>query len=279
MGRFNINGIWYDAPTYDAARKMAAQAKPGPSATTIPKAGPPPQAHKAPPSNPAPAQKLAPPVAVVRPPVTASKPGEKSFDMMCYRGEKNNWWSPPEERLICGMTLYDPWNLKVGIKKMEDLFAELVVYIKKHCEGKVDAFAQHLRAQGRPFALATARTTVGAYTSDYDYVMKVANARTFLWGPGLTVGPKVDFKETSAVNADYIVLNADELKDSTILGFGHKCGTYEVTFLHDLALNNIVSVNGKPVAQLRIKQQKDLSLDEKVKMRKYLRHTVSAWLG
>ena len=278
MGRFLIDGTWYDAPTYADARKLVPP-KTGNAATTIPKAGPPAQAHKAPPSNPPPAQKLPPPVTVVRPPVTSSKPGEKSFDMLCYRGEKNNWWSPPEERLICGMTLYDPWNLKVGIKKMEDLFAELVVYIKKHCEGKVDAFAQHLRAQGRPFALATARTTVGAYTSDYDYVMKVANARTFLWGPGLTVGPKVDFKETSAVNADYIVLNADELKDSTILGFGHKCGTYEVTFLHDLALNNIVSVNGKPVAQLRIKQQKDLSLDEKVKMRKYLRHTVSAWLG
>jgi hypothetical protein len=278
MARFNIDGSWYDAPTYVEARKLA-QAKAGNAATAIPKAGPPPPAHKAPPSNPPPAQKLPPPVAVVKPPVVSSKPGEKSFDMLCYRGEKNNWWSPPEERLICGMTLYDPWNLKVKIKTMVDLFKHLVDFINENCNGKIDAFAQYLRAQGRPFALATARTTTGSYTSDYNYIMKVANARTFLWGPGLTVGQKVDFKNTAAVNADYIVLNADELKDSTVLGFGHKCGTYEVTFLHDLSLNNIVSVNTTAVTQLRIKQQKDLSLDDKVKMRKYLRHTTSAWLG
>jgi hypothetical protein len=74
------------------------------------------------------------------------------------------------------------------------------------------------------------------------------------------------------------VLNADTIDKSSILAFGHKCGTYEVTFLHDLSLINIVSVNTTSVAQLRIKEQKDLSLEDKIKMRKYLRHSAS-WLG
>ena len=279
MARFNINGTWYDAPTYADARKLAAPGTTGTATTTIPKAGPPPQAHKAPPSNPPPAQKV-PPRVVVKPPPTVgpSVPGDKSFDMLCYRGEKNNWWSPPEERLICGMTLYQPWNLQVGIDSMPKLWEHLRKFITDNCFGKVDAFAQYLRAQGRPFALATARTTAGSYTSDYNYVMKVANARTFLWGPKLTVGEQVVFKETTQVTADYIVLNADTIDKSSILAFGHKCGTYEVTFLHDLSLINIISVNTKPVGQLRIKEQRDLSLDDKIKLRKYLRHSVS-WLG
>jgi hypothetical protein len=276
MARFNIGGTWYDAPTYAEARKLEQQAKAGNGVATVAKVVAPPPAQKAPPPT---APKLPPPVAQVKPLVSASKPGTQSFDMLCYRGEKNNWWSPPEERLICGMTLYEPWNLKVGIKSMANLWDHMCKFITENCSGKVDAFAQYLRAQGRPFALATARTTSGSFTSDYNYVMKVANARTFLWGPKLTVGEQVQFKETSSVTADYIVLNADTLEESSVLAFGHKCGTYEVTFLHDLSLHNIVSVNATPVGQLRIKQQNSLSLDEKVKMRKYLRHTVSPWLG
>ena len=31
-------------------------------------------------------------------------------NLTLYRGEKNNWWPAPEVRLICGMTLYDPWQ-------------------------------------------------------------------------------------------------------------------------------------------------------------------------
>ena len=31
-------------------------------------------------------------------------------NLTLYRGEKNNWWPAPEVRLICGMTLYGPWQ-------------------------------------------------------------------------------------------------------------------------------------------------------------------------
>jgi hypothetical protein len=279
MAKFNIDGSWYEAPNYLEARKLAAAAKGSPAIPGLPK-----PVHGLV-QQPAMAQHLAMvpkpvPKPASKPPVKfdTSKPGANSFDMLCYRGEKNNWWSPPEERLICGMTLYQPWNLQPGINSMALLFEQLRKSITENAFGKVDGYAQFLRAQGRPYALAFARTTSGSFTSDYNYVVKVSNARTFLWGPKLTLGEQVRFDEVSKVNADYIVLNADTLEASTILAFGHKCGTYEVTFLHDLSIANVVSVNGKPVSQLAIKNQQDLGFEEKVKMRKYLRHGTT-WLG
>jgi len=296
MPTFNIGGLCYEAATSVEARKLAEKgAPPQPSA---PKPGP--QQLKAPqhtqpkPLSAPTVQKPAvtavqnaptlPAKPVVRaapkapPPVKVSTPGMQSFDLLCYRGEKNNWWSPPEERLICGMTLFQPWNLQVGIGSMTALWEYLRKFMQDNCFGKVDAFAQYLRAQGRPFALATARTTTGSFTSDYNYVIKVQNARTFLWGPKLTLGAQVLFKETKDVTADYSILNADTIADSTILAFGHKCGTYEVTFLHDLSIGNIETINNKPVDWKAIKSQNDLTLDEKIKLRKYLRHGTS-WLG
>jgi hypothetical protein len=302
MAKFNINGIWYEAKTYAEARALAATARPAAGPAPALKPGPPPalkppqpsvpqalskpslntgvkplptvpDAHAKPALPPKPVPRVAPP-----PKVADSKPGAQSFDLRCYRGEKNNWWSPPEERLICGMTLYQPWNLQVGINSMTDLWEHLRKFIQENCFGKVDAFAQYLRAQGRPFALATARTTSGSYTSDYNYVIKVPNARTFLWGPKLTLGAQVQFKETTDVTADYIVLNADTIAASTILAFGHKCGTYEVTFLHDLGLGYIETINNRRLDPGTIKSQTALSLEEKVKLRKYLRHGTS-WLG
>ena len=151
---------------------------------------------------------------------------------------------------------------------MPDLWEYLRKFMQENCFGKVDAFAQYLRAQGRPFALATARTTAGSFSSDFNYIIKIANAR-LLWGPKLTLGAPVSFKETANVTADYIVLNADTIADSTILAFGHKCGTFEVTFLHDLGIGNIESINNKPLDWKSIKSQSDLSFDEKIKLRKY----------
>lgn len=279
MAKFNIDGNWYDAPTYVEARKLAAAAKGAPAMPGMPVMA---QGFVRPPTvpQPTPVVPTLPVKPVARPVVKfdTSKPGANSFDMLCYRGEKNNWWSPPEERLICGMTLYQPWNLQPGINSMTALFEQLRKAITENAFGKVDGFAQFLRAQGRPYALAFARTTSGSFTSDYNYVVKVSNARTFLWGPKLTLGEQVTYDEVSKVNADYIVLNADTLEASTVLAFGHKCGTYEVTFLHDLSLANVVSVNNKLVSQLAIKNQQDLGFEEKIKMRKYLRHGTT-WLG
>jgi hypothetical protein len=284
MAKFYIDGVWYEEPTYALAREKAAAAR-GQKKTPFPntaaallatkKVGGP-QAV-----NQAPVLPVSKPVVKAPLKLDTSKPGAESFDMLCYRGEKKEWWSPPQERLICGMTLYQPWNLERGIGSMTALFEKLRKFITDNNHGNVDGFAQHLRASGRPYALATARTTKGSFSTDYNYVIKIANARTFLWGPKLTIGKQVKFDDTARITEakqDYIVLNADTLEASTVLAFGHNCGTFEVTFMHDLSLANVVSVNNKPVSQWDIKNQANLTFDEKLKLRKYLRHGTT-WLG
>lgn len=80
------------------------------------------------------------------------------------------------------------------------------------------------------------------------------------------------------MTADYIVLNADTIAESTVLAFGHKCGTYEVTFLHVMGLRHIESVNHIPVKNLPLMNQHGLSLGNKLKLREQLHHGTS-WLG
>ena len=57
---------------------------------------------------------------------------------------------------------------------------------------------------------------------------------------------------TDTVTADYIVLNADTIAASTILGFGHKTGTYEVTFFHDMPIGNVAECDGKQISTYKI---------------------------
>lgn len=185
------------------------------------------------------------------------------FTLLCYRGEKSEWWPEPRMRLACGgMHVFEPWPGK----SIADIWKKLVEEVRKEAgftvAQRVAAYAQYLRATGRPFALASARTTSGAFEG-YSYVIEIKNARTFRWGKDYTLGPPVNFKDTNktkytrivnqneeiwekdTIDADYIVLNADTIAASTILGFGHKTGTYEVTFLHDLPLSFVKSVNNQ----------------------------------
>jgi len=290
MAKFNIEGTWYDETDYKTAREKHLKAKaagslskPGttvaPGKPTVAQVKPPgPVVSNTPVKPPAPV-KVPTTTSPAKPAVAVTTGPATAFDMVCYRGEKNNWWSPPEQRLIYGMTVYQPWNLEAGINSMNGLWEKLRDHMKKNGFGKPNAFAQYLRAQGRPFAVATARTESGAYTYEYNYVIKIPNARTFLWGPDLTLGPQVNFaKPDSTITADYVVLNANSIAESTVLAFGHKCGTYEVTFVHDLQIEFVASCNGKPVSELAIKQESDLSFDDKIKLRRYLRRSKS-WLG
>lgn len=162
---------------------------------------------------------------------------------------------------------------------MTDIWKKLVEEVGKrpgfNVNSKVADYAQYLRAEGKPFALATARTTSGAFEG-YSYVIEIENARTFRWGKNFTLGAPANFKDTQkttytriinqnpeiftrdTIDADYIVLNADTIAESTILGFGHKTGTYEVTFLHDLPLSFIKSVNGSAPSTLGIYSKEQL---------------------
>lgn len=192
------------------------------------------------------------------------------FTLVCYRGEKSAWWPAPQMRLAAGgMRVFEPWPGKT----VADIWAKLVEEVKcqpgSTVKKKVQAFAQHLRAEGRPFALASARTRGGAFEG-YSYVIEIPNARTFRWADDYTLGTPANFTNTAkttyqrminqnletftrdTIDADYIVLNADSIADSTILGFGHLTGTYEVTFLHDVPQSFITSVNGEPLSSLQI---------------------------
>lgn len=198
-----------------------------------------------------------PPMAI---PLTAT-----NFTLTCYRGEKSEWWPPPKTRLACGMTLRKPW----AHTTMTELWNELVKDMRTNGGGTPAGYAQYLRAEGRIYALATARTTGGAFEG-YNYEIQIPNARTFLWGSDFTLGPPANFtavgkttKETrengklkivveDKVTDDYIVLNADTVAASTILAFGHKTGTYEVTFFHDLPIGNIVKCSGQTISTMQI---------------------------
>lgn len=195
----------------------------------------------------------------------------QTFTLKCYRGEKPEWWPPPETRLACGMTIRQPWEYN----SMLELWKQLVKDIREHGGGSVAGYAQYLRAEGKIYALATARTKGGAFTG-YNYEIEIKNARTFLWGPDFTLGPPANFIETGKemkeevvfgklritsidkVTADYIVLNADTIADSTILAFGHKTGTYEVTFFHDLLIQNVIKCNEKEIKNYRICTKKQV---------------------
>jgi hypothetical protein len=209
---------------------------------------------------------LAPPLpAVVTTASTLSTALPQPFDLTLYRGEKSEWWPPPKKRLVSGMTLYEPWEYNT----MDELWAKLRSWMRDNASGTPAGFAQYLRATGRPFALATARTKGGAFDG-YSYQILIRGARTFHWGPDFTLGPpanfitaqkvgteiqvgdKRSFSMVDSVSADYIVLNADTISASTILGFGHKTGTYEVTLFHDLPLSYVVTCDGKLPSTLGI---------------------------
>lgn len=191
-----------------------------------------------------------------------------------YRGEKSNWWPSPEIRLMSGMTLYEPWNPSTVNSLWTKLKQEVNKQLGLTLEKKVAAYAQYLRATGRPFALATAWTNAGSFTSDYNYVIKIPNAYLFYWGGTKNapdIGDPVPAREQNNVSADFIVLNSATIAASTILGFGHKTGTKEITFFHDLPIGLIDSCNKKNPSSLNIKKKSDLSFDEKIKYRKFLR--------
>jgi hypothetical protein len=217
------------------------------------------------------------------PPPKGAELNAEPFTLICYRGEKSEWWPEPRMRLACGgMHVFEPWPGK----SISDIWKKLVEEVRKEAgftvNQKVAAYAQYLRASGRPFALATARTTSGSFTVDYNYVIEIENARTFRWRKDYTLGQAANFKDMSKtkytrivnqnaevwekdnIDADYIVLNADTIAASTILGFGHKTGTYEVTFLHDLPLSCVKLVNSqKPAPFTREQLEKMPESDKK----------------
>lgn len=210
------------------------------------------------------------PKSVVVPPKAVQARAEP-FTLVCHRGEKSEWWPEPKMRLACGgLNVFEPWAGGTILAIWQKLQQEVRAIAGFSPASKAQAYAQYLRATGRPFALATARTSSGSFSSSYNYMIEIPNARTFLWGNDCTLGRPANYTTTDrrveirvinqneekiyhdTIKADYIVLNADTIEDSEILAFGHKTGTFEVTFLHDLPLKFIKSVNGNALSTIGI---------------------------
>jgi hypothetical protein len=175
--------------------------------------------------------------------------------MELHRGEKNTAHPAPKHRLVSGMTMWQPWVCK----STEDLWTELKKDIQKQAMGNISSYAFYLRKEGRPYALATARTSKGAFTYDYNYILKIKNVRTYYWTKDGELGKPAPFTTPEAVTEDYIVLNAETIKDSTILGFGHFTDTKEVTFFNDLPIECVISCNQVELAKLDVVEKAKLT--------------------
>lgn len=173
---------------------------------------------------------------------------------------------------MSGMTLYQPWLPNNASFLWNKLAQEVKRQMGLSLDKRVALYAQFLRATGRSFALATAWTSGGAFTSDYNYTIKITNAHLFYWG-GSKNAPEIGDPITNPgqIKKDFIVLNAPNVQSSTILGFGHNTATKEITFFHDMPIQYIESCNKKPISTLKIKKESNLSFDEKIKYRKFLK--------
>jgi len=210
------------------------------------------------------------------------------IDMKLHRGEKAEWWPDPEIRLISGMTIREPW--RGGTSALWTKLKEQVRQTHgQTLAKKLDAYSQYLIAEGRPFALATAWTEVGSFSSDYNYTIGIRHAYLFTWGgtaDAPEVGPAAVFTTASGVDSHYIVLDAQDIMSASVLGFGHNRGTKEVTFFHDLPFECVLMCNGRvptkspkpgietPVVKKNwyVKKRADLSMDDKIKYGKILRN-------
>ncbi|WP_411147041.1 hypothetical protein [Streptomyces sp. x-80] len=205
-------------------------------------------------------------------------------NLICYRGEKGDRWGRPELRLCDGLTVRDPLpGGPIPKPKAAEARNALILQVwsaikdEVNKEGglpkkKVQAFAQTLRASGKVYAIATAATKEGAYADDFNYVIEIPDARAFRWGSNLTIGEEVDWiGNPQAIDDDYVVLNAKNIEGSSVLGFGHKTGTREVTFFTDIPTAWIKQVNGKPVAEWPVKKKSEFTFEEKKLMGKLVR--------
>ncbi|MFG3244740.1 MULTISPECIES: hypothetical protein [unclassified Streptomyces] len=205
--------------------------------------------------------------------------------LTCYRGERSQFWGTPELRLCDGLTVRNPLlgpgpkpqlggvsqalGLQVWAAFQKKVGTEVGISKKM-----VNTYAMALKLVGRDYALAAARTTKGSYDHyDCNYEIEVPNARSFLWGENMTRGAEVPdwIENPAAINANYLVLDADSFEESTVLAFGHHVDSSEVTFFTDIPTGWIKKVNGRDVSTVTVKQKKEFDSREKNLMRLLVR--------
>jgi hypothetical protein len=176
-----------------------------------------------------------------RPPITAPKDDV----LIVYRAEKRSRTPLEKRKEQGGLKRWQPSSKNVQ-EAYQVMQREIGTFARgennisqKEWDRAVDAYAQKLRAEGQVDALATARTIEGAYEDDYNYKIRVPGVKLFKWEGGKK-GDQIPPGEE--IKKHYIVLNANEIADSTIFGIGHVTGTQEVTFYSDIPSDMIESV-------------------------------------
>ncbi|WP_147397453.1 hypothetical protein [Amycolatopsis panacis] len=208
-------------------------------------------------------------------------------DLICYRGEQHNRWGLPTLRLNDGLTVRDPLpggelpkirpadvRNSLALKIRTLIQASRKVETGAISKKDVADYAQALRKEGQTYAIATARDKGGAFDMAYSsfYTIVIPSARTFRWGENLTLGKEEDWVTTTdVITEEYIVLNAPSIEKSTVLGFGHKTGTWEVTFFTDLPTNWVKKVDGKDVSEVKIKKKSAFDEEDRRLMQKLVR--------
>ena len=168
--------------------------------------------------------------------------------LVVYRGEKSERNTLQNRVKSGGLTIYQPSSkgtpedaFQVMINAIEKYSIEIDKKFKPWNE-KVMAYTAMLRDHGQPDALATARSSVGAYSDNFNYTIKIPGIQLFEWG-NKALGPRI--QPGSTIKKDYIVLNGPSLQQSTIFGIGHITGTQEVTFYTKIPSQYIDSVQEK----------------------------------
>jgi len=148
-----------------------------------------------------------------------------------------------------GMLLYQPWpwvGKTLEAKNVTTLFAKLVEEVARRqvstVNSQVAEYAQYLRAEGRSFAIATARTGGGSFDASYNYTISIPNARPSAgektspsdrrWITRISRGSKtervvnqnIETFWSDRVKADLHRLNRTRWRNRQSSVFGHKTG-------------------------------------------------------
>ncbi|MFY1634527.1 hypothetical protein ACN27F_14825 [Solwaraspora sp. WMMB335] len=199
-------------------------------------------------------------------------------NFVCHRGEDPDNWYPPEVRLIYGLTVRQPWP---GVRPSDKfdvtkIWAELQKDIKQRGHENVNMYTQTLRQAGQPVALAFSREYDKAYSHKGNvYSVSIPGARTFRFAESTrnkcvpALGKEVDWvTDHAAIDDHYLVLNADSIAGSTVLGLGHRSSGLEVTFFTDLPRQWVTQVNKEPASDIEVTDLNKLDIDTRIKVQK-----------
>ncbi len=183
-----------------------------------------------------------------------------SFLLRCWRAEKK-WWGHPNTRLMKGFTISEPFYAK----DMSALWAKVKLEILTKAKGNLTGYLNYLKRDYRYFVLASSRDKGQKYNELYNYVIRIKGAHAFPIEKDLSLGAQVDYGPIGNIKKDHLILDANSVAKSTILGLGSSDSGLELTFFSDIPLKYIKTCNKKFLNQYKIfKEWDDLSISDKL---------------